>query len=185
MANTDACVDDNAQLRPHWGTTTEAADRIRCTRKTIYNMCDDGRLTRHYLGSRVLRIDLNEIDAILAGNTTKRSAPLCVTSTSGRTNQPGQGTSTRETPKDKETDEHPGYVKHIMNTDTGNDILRADAVELAEHHWNVFPLAGQIPLIPNRNPTGTLFNPTPNMKGTPSSGLLTLRKSRSHGLRRI
>ena len=63
MANTDARVDD-AQ-HPRWVSPDGAADYLKVTRKTIYNMCDDGRLTRHYLGRRIVRIDLNEIDAVM------------------------------------------------------------------------------------------------------------------------
>ncbi len=80
----------DTQLRPRWVTTAEAADIISCARKTIYNMCDDGRLTRHYLGSRVLRIDRNEIDAILAEDTTKKSRAVMCDEQVERINQKDQ-----------------------------------------------------------------------------------------------
>jgi excisionase family DNA binding protein len=60
MAHSD-CV-DNA---PRWADSATAAQYIGVTRKTIYNMCADGRLTSYFLGPRILRIDLNEIDRVL------------------------------------------------------------------------------------------------------------------------
>ena len=35
------------------------------------------------------------------------------------------------------------------------DILRTAAIELAEHHWKIFPLKGKVPLIPNPHPKGS------------------------------
>jgi hypothetical protein len=43
-----------------------------------------------------------------------------------------------------------GGQRHVLP-----DILRAAAVELAAHHWKVFPLRGKVPLIPNPHPKGS------------------------------
>lgn len=64
MARSDTCV-DNAQLHPRWASSNAAAEYIGVTRKTIYNMCEDGRLTPHRLERGIFRIDLNEVDAVL------------------------------------------------------------------------------------------------------------------------
>lgn len=39
---------------PEFLTATEAAELLRCSRQRIYDLCSDGRLTRHKEGSRVL-----------------------------------------------------------------------------------------------------------------------------------
>jgi excisionase family DNA binding protein len=47
----------------------EAAAYIGVTERTVHTMLDDGRLTRFRLGPRVLRIDLNEVDAVMGRET--------------------------------------------------------------------------------------------------------------------
>jgi excisionase family DNA binding protein len=98
MANTDACVDD-AQ-HPRWASPDDAAGYIGVTRRTIYNMCDDGRLTRHYLGRRILRIDLNSRRMLwgnfrsfaVAGLATLTLVSACTAST--KSGPPSQSSTT-------------------------------------------------------------------------------------------
>ncbi|WP_045821118.1 excisionase family DNA-binding protein [Williamsia herbipolensis] len=45
-----------------------AAEYLGVTVRTIENMVADGRLTAYRLGSRVVRIDLNEVDAAMEAN---------------------------------------------------------------------------------------------------------------------
>lgn len=42
-----------------------AADYLDCSRRTILQMIADGRLTGYRCGTRLVRIDLNEIDTIM------------------------------------------------------------------------------------------------------------------------
>jgi excisionase family DNA binding protein len=46
----------------------EAADYVGCNPATIRVMLADGRLTPYSLGPRILRVDLNEIDAVMERN---------------------------------------------------------------------------------------------------------------------
>jgi excisionase family DNA binding protein len=46
-----------------WATPTEAADYARVTTRTIRQMAADGRITLYRNGSRLVRVDLNELDA--------------------------------------------------------------------------------------------------------------------------
>lgn len=52
--------------RRKYVTTAEAADYLAVTDRTIRQMIADGRLTGYRCGTRLLRIDLNEIDAAMA-----------------------------------------------------------------------------------------------------------------------
>jgi len=49
-----------------YASLTVAAEYVGCHRETIRKMQADGRLTKYQLGPRVLRVDLNEIDAAMA-----------------------------------------------------------------------------------------------------------------------
>ena len=58
-----------------------AAIYIGCRESTVRTMIADGRLTRYQLGPRILRVDLNEVDVMMADdgvrapdNTTKAIA---------------------------------------------------------------------------------------------------------------
>ena len=43
----------------------EAADYLDLTERTVRQMIADGRLTGYRLGDRVVRVDLNEVDAAM------------------------------------------------------------------------------------------------------------------------
>lgn len=43
----------------------DAADRLGCSPRTIRRWIAEGRLTAYRLGSRAIRIDLEQIDALL------------------------------------------------------------------------------------------------------------------------
>jgi excisionase family DNA binding protein len=52
----------------HYATAAEVADYLGITRRAVYDMVSDGRLTGYRgLGSRILRLDLNEVDTVMAG----------------------------------------------------------------------------------------------------------------------
>jgi len=55
--------------RRRYATVAEAADYLGVHQATIRQMFVDGRLTRYQMGPRVLRVDLNEVDAAMAGET--------------------------------------------------------------------------------------------------------------------
>ncbi len=46
----------------------EAADYLHVNPVTIRMMLTDGRLKAYRMGPRILRVDLNEIDALMAGD---------------------------------------------------------------------------------------------------------------------
>lgn len=46
-----------------WATLQEAADYLGVTSRTIRQMIADGRLIGYRNGSRLIRLDLNELDA--------------------------------------------------------------------------------------------------------------------------
>lgn len=48
-----------------WATVKETATYLRINERTVRLMVDDGRLTQYYLGPRVVRVDLNEVDAAM------------------------------------------------------------------------------------------------------------------------
>jgi excisionase family DNA binding protein len=48
-----------------YGTPREAADYLGVTPRTIRQMIADGRLTGYRAGARLVRVDLNEIDAAM------------------------------------------------------------------------------------------------------------------------
>jgi excisionase family DNA binding protein len=51
--------------RRRYVTIQEAADYLQVTDRTIRQMIADGRLTGYRAGHRLVRIDLNEIDAAM------------------------------------------------------------------------------------------------------------------------
>lgn len=55
------------QPAPRYATVAEAADYGSMNPHTIRRMIDGGTLTRYGYGTRILRVDLNELDAILRG----------------------------------------------------------------------------------------------------------------------
>jgi excisionase family DNA binding protein len=48
-----------------WASPTAAAEYLGVTTRTIRQMIADGRLTGYRAGARIVRLDLNEIDAIM------------------------------------------------------------------------------------------------------------------------
>lgn len=50
---------------PRWASKPETAIYIRGSVKTVQRMLDSGKLTGYRLGDRMLRIDLNEVDALM------------------------------------------------------------------------------------------------------------------------
>ena len=48
-----------------WATVQETAAYLRVTPRAVRLMMDDKRVTAYRLGSRVVRIDLNEVDAAM------------------------------------------------------------------------------------------------------------------------
>ncbi|WP_372493970.1 excisionase family DNA-binding protein [Mycolicibacterium neoaurum] len=48
-----------------WATTQKAAEYLGVTDRTIRQMVADGRLRAYRSGGRVVRIDLNELDAAM------------------------------------------------------------------------------------------------------------------------
>ncbi|MHC9292024.1 excisionase family DNA-binding protein [Mycobacterium sp. LTG2003] len=59
--------------RPRWATKTEAAQHLGVHPNTIARWADEGRIRRHRFGPRLIRFDLNEIDAM--GNATAVRRP--------------------------------------------------------------------------------------------------------------
>lgn len=53
--------------RRRYVKTSEAAEYIHCTERTIRAMIADGRLKAYRSGTRLIRLDLNDIDDHLAG----------------------------------------------------------------------------------------------------------------------
>jgi excisionase family DNA binding protein len=57
--------------RPHQlASIQEVADYCRVNPKTVRRWVWDGRLTRYTAGSRLIRLDLDEVDAMLRGEPT-------------------------------------------------------------------------------------------------------------------
>lgn len=50
---------------PRWGSITEAADYAGSCNRTIRRRIADGSLTGYRMGPRLIRVDLNELDAML------------------------------------------------------------------------------------------------------------------------
>jgi excisionase family DNA binding protein len=54
-----------ATARPCWASINETAEHLSVIPRTVRQMIADGRLTAYRIGSRVVRLDLNEVDAAL------------------------------------------------------------------------------------------------------------------------
>ncbi len=56
-----------AQATPtrRWLTQAEAADHLGCTDRTIRNLISRGQLRGYRLGTRAVRVDCAELDALL------------------------------------------------------------------------------------------------------------------------
>ena len=55
----------NPQTPPHWGSLSAAAERYGCSIKTLRRMVGAGEVSAYRLGKRMLRVDFNEIDALM------------------------------------------------------------------------------------------------------------------------
>jgi excisionase family DNA binding protein len=55
----------NRSQRRRYAKLTEAAEYLGVTDRTIRQMIADGRLTGYRNGSRLVRVDLNEVDAAM------------------------------------------------------------------------------------------------------------------------
>lgn len=54
----------DAQAR-RWASITAAADHYQIGERTLRQMIYDGKVTGYKLGPQLLRVDLNEIDALM------------------------------------------------------------------------------------------------------------------------
>lgn len=57
-------VQDSTKRR-RYAKLTEAAEYLKVTDRTIRQMIADGRLTGYRNGARLVRVDLNEVDAAM------------------------------------------------------------------------------------------------------------------------
>jgi excisionase family DNA binding protein len=48
-----------------WATIKQTADHLNVTGRTVRSMVSDGRLTAYRSGDRLVRLDLNEVDAAM------------------------------------------------------------------------------------------------------------------------
>lgn len=58
-------MSDTSTRRRRYITLAEAAEYLSVTDRTIRQMIADGRLTGYRSGPRLVRVDLNEIDAAM------------------------------------------------------------------------------------------------------------------------
>ncbi|GAB7144417.1 excisionase family DNA-binding protein [Mycobacterium riyadhense] len=56
---------DTLPARRRYATQQQAADYLGVTDRTIRQMIADGRITGYRSGTRLVRVDLNEIDAAM------------------------------------------------------------------------------------------------------------------------
>ncbi len=54
-----------AERRRRYATQAEAAEYLGVTTRTIRQMIADGRLTGYRSGARLIRVDLNDVDAAM------------------------------------------------------------------------------------------------------------------------
>jgi excisionase family DNA binding protein len=58
-------MSNNGIRQRRYAKLNEAADYIHVTERTIRQMISDGRLTGYRSGTRLVRVDLNELDAAM------------------------------------------------------------------------------------------------------------------------
>ncbi|MGO9283587.1 MAG: excisionase family DNA-binding protein [Mycobacterium sp.] len=58
-------ADTQTPVRRRYVKVVEAAEYLRVTDRTIRQMIADGRLTAYRSGGRLVRLDLNEVDAAM------------------------------------------------------------------------------------------------------------------------
>jgi excisionase family DNA binding protein len=56
---------DRLPAGPRWASYRETAAYIGVNERTVRQMVDDGRLKQYSLGKRLVRFDLNEVDAAM------------------------------------------------------------------------------------------------------------------------
>ncbi len=54
---------------PRWATIKQTADYLAVTPRTVANMLSARTLTAYRIGARIVRVDLNEVDAVLTNDT--------------------------------------------------------------------------------------------------------------------
>jgi excisionase family DNA binding protein len=57
-----------------WASTKQVAEYLGITERTVRLMVSDGRLVQYSLGPRIVRFDLNEVDAAFAAFAPKFTA---------------------------------------------------------------------------------------------------------------
>jgi excisionase family DNA binding protein len=61
---------DGKPVGRRYSKINDAADYLACNPITIREMIADGRIHGYRSGTRLIRVDLNEIDALMAGETS-------------------------------------------------------------------------------------------------------------------
>ena len=64
-ADTNNNGPNRAERRRRYATQADAAEYLGVTPRTIRQMIADGRLTGYRSGTRLVRVDLNELDAAM------------------------------------------------------------------------------------------------------------------------
>lgn len=54
-----------------WADPNDVAAYLGVCRRTVFKMAEDGRIKPYKLGAKILRFDLNEVDAALEGSAAR------------------------------------------------------------------------------------------------------------------
>lgn len=65
VSNSTSSAGPNRATRRRYVKIAEAAEYLQVTDRTVRQMIADGRLTGYACGKRLVRVDLNEIDAAM------------------------------------------------------------------------------------------------------------------------
>ena len=57
---------NSSEQTPRWATLDAAADYIAVSRKSVRRMISQGQITGYRAGGRLIRVDLNELDALMS-----------------------------------------------------------------------------------------------------------------------
>lgn len=60
--------------RPDWATKVEVAEHLKCSTKTVDRMVERGDFKAYPVGERLVRFDLNEVDAALTSTSGQEGA---------------------------------------------------------------------------------------------------------------
>jgi excisionase family DNA binding protein len=60
-------------MAPRYASLKQAAEQHNCNERTLRRYIASGRLTGYRFGPRMIRIDLNELDALMAPIPTVRA----------------------------------------------------------------------------------------------------------------